>query len=128
MINNVTIVGRIASKIELRFAASGTAVVNLFVAVNRPTKESEADFFTVVVFGKAAENAAEFLEKGQEVGIVGHLMTRSWAAEDGRNVRVVEIVADQLRYGAKPRGRSDAQPQADVSAPVEPVPALEEAF
>jgi single-strand DNA-binding protein len=71
--NCVVMVGRLTRDPELRFiAGSGKAVATFAIAVDRPfAKEKTADFFNVVVWGKPAENAANYLAKGRQVAVKG---------------------------------------------------------
>ncbi len=105
--NSVILIGRLTKDPELRFVAgSGKAVANFSMAVNREfSKEKKADFFRVVVWGKQAENVANYLKKGRLVAVRGSLQTSTY--EDKNNVTryVTDIVADRvefLEWGDKP--------------------------
>lgn len=96
--NSVVLIGRLARDPELRFTASGKAVATFSVAVNRMySKEKEADFFNVVVWGKPAENCANYLSKGRLVGLQGRLQSRSYE-QNGEKKYVTEVVADQVEF------------------------------
>ncbi len=98
--NNVIMIGRLVRDPELRFiAGSGKAVANFSIAVDRPfSKEKAADFFRVVVWGKPAENCANYLAKGRKVAIKGYLTSRSYDAANGEKKYVTEIVADNVEF------------------------------
>ncbi len=98
--NSVVMVGRITRDPELRFiAGSGKAVATFAIAVDRPfAKEKTADFFKVVVWGKPAENAANYLAKGKQVAVKGYLQSRSYEDKTGIKRYVTEIVADTVEY------------------------------
>lgn len=97
--NSVVLIGRLARDPELRFTTSGKAVATFSVAVNRPfSKTKEADFFNVVVWGKSAENCANYLAKGRLVGINGRLQSRSYETQNGDKRYVTEVVADQVEF------------------------------
>lgn len=97
--NTVVMIGRLARDPELRFTASGKAVATFSIAVNRPfSKTNEADFFNVVVWGKVAENCANYLAKGRLVGIEGRLQSRSYETQNGEKRYVTEIVANQVEF------------------------------
>ena len=69
------------------------------MAVNRPfSKEKEADFFNVVVWGKTAENCANYLAKGRLVGLEGRLQSRSYETQDGQKRYVTEVIADNVEF------------------------------
>lgn len=109
--NIVVMIGRLAKNVELRFTASGKAVATFSIAVNRPfSKTNEADFFNVVVWGKVAENCANYLAKGRLVGIEGRLQSRSYETQAGDKRYVTEIVANQvefLEWGKKESAQED---------------------
>ena len=96
--NNVTLVGRITKTPELRTIASGQVTTNITVAVNRTftnaNGEREADFIPVVIWGKQAENTAQYMSKGSQIAISGRITTRSYDAKDGTKRYVTEVVAD----------------------------------
>ncbi len=114
--NSVVLIGRLARDPELRFTASGKAVATFSVAVNRVySKEKEADFFNIVVWGKPAENCANYLSKGRLVGLQGRLQSRSYE-QNGEKKYVTEIVADQvefLEWGNKTSPSTPSAPKHD---------------
>lgn len=114
MINNVTLVGRLTKDIELRYTPDGAAVGTFTLACNRPFKnggETKADFVNCVVWRKQAENAANFLSKGSLAGVVGRLQSRSYEAQDGKKVFVLEVVADSVQF-LEPKGNGSGQSQS----------------
>ncbi len=97
--NVVVLIGRLARDPELRFTGSGKAVATFSIAVNRPfSKTNEADFFNVVVWGKAAENCANYLAKGRLVGVEGRLQSRSYETQAGDKRYVTEVVAGRVEF------------------------------
>jgi single-strand DNA-binding protein len=125
--NNVTVVGNVTRDPELRFTASGQAVTNLSLAVNRrwqnkQTQEWEeaTSFFDVTVWGQYGENVAESIPKGCRVIVTGRLDQRSWE-KDGEKRSKVEIVADEvapsLRWATAQVSKTERQAPAD-KAPV----------
>ena len=99
-INKVVLIGRMVKDPELKFIQNtGTATTTITLAVdkyNAKTKEREADFINVVVWGKQAENLAEYTVKGSQIAISGRIQTRSYEAKDGTKRYVTEVVADQF--------------------------------
>lgn len=81
MINNVVLVGRLTKDPELRYTQTGIAVARFTVAVNRAFSnqqgEKEADFINCVAWRKQAENLANFMRKGSQVGVEGRIQTGS---------------------------------------------------
>ena len=102
-INSVVLVGNLTKDPELRHTPSGTAVTTLRVAVNDRVKRGEewtdaAYYFDVTVWGRTAENCAQYLAKGRPVGVQGKLTWREWDAQDGSKRQSVEVVADNVQF------------------------------
>ncbi len=100
MVNNCVLVGRIATDPEMRYTASGMAVVNFRIAVNRrqASKDGQdADFLDIVAFGKSGEFVAQYLDKGSLVGVEGRIQSRNWQTNDGQKRTSVEIVANNVQ-------------------------------
>ena len=96
--NKVILMGNLTRDPEKRYTESGACVVNMGIAVNRRVKKGgdwteEASFFDVVVFGKSAENCAQYLTKGRPVLVDGELNQSRWETQDGQKRSKVEIVA-----------------------------------
>lgn len=129
MINNVVLVGRLTKEPELRYIPSGSAVTNFTLAVDKGLsreKKAEfeskgqptADFINVVVWGKPAENAAQYLAKGRLTGVQGSIQTRSWEAQDGTRKYATEVLANNvqfLEWGDKKENSSNSQDFSEVS-------------
>ncbi|PRR70893.1 single-stranded DNA-binding protein [Clostridium thermopalmarium] len=100
--NRVVLIGRLTKDPELRFTpGKGTAVCTFTLAVNRRFKsdgQPEADFIPVVVWGKQAENTANYVGKGRLIGVSGSIQTRSYEAKDGTRRYVTEVVADEVQF------------------------------
>lgn len=95
-VNNITVSGRLAKELELRYTTSGKAVGNTTIAVDRKYARDETDFFNVVIWGKSAENLANFTAKGSPVAFEGRLQSRSYENSQGQKVTVIEIVANDF--------------------------------
>lgn len=101
--NKVVLIGRLTKDPELKFTpGTGTAVATFTLAVDRkfPTREGqrEADFIPVVVWGKPAENTANYVGKGKLVAVSGRIQTRSYDAKDGSKRYVTEVVAEEVQF------------------------------
>jgi single-strand DNA-binding protein len=112
-LNTVALIGNLTRDPELRHTPSGTPVANLRVAVNDRVKRQgdwtdAAYFFDVIVWGKLAENCAEWLAKGKKVGVHGKLTWREWEARDGGKRQSVEIVANNVQF-LTPRGENGSR-------------------
>ena len=95
-VNNITVSGRLAKELELRYTTSGKAVANTTIAVDRKYTRDETDFFNVVIWGKSAENLANFTAKGSPVAFEGRLQSRNYENSQGQKVTVIEIVANDF--------------------------------
>jgi single-strand DNA-binding protein len=109
--NRVVLIGRLTKDPELKFTpGNGTAVATLTLAVDRrvPNKngQREADFIQVTVWGKSAENTANYMSKGRLMGVGGRIQTRSYEAKDGSRRYVTEVVADEVQFLDKGNGAS----------------------
>lgn len=109
MLNNVTLIGRLTKDVELRYTQTGVAVARFTVAVNRAFSnqqgEKDADFISCVAWRKTAENLANFMSKGSQIGIVGRIQTGSFDDKDGKRVYTTEVVANEISFlDAKQQG------------------------
>jgi single-strand DNA-binding protein len=103
MLNNVVLVGRAGKDPEIKnLQNSKVAQVNM--AVTRPTKEKETDWFTIKLWNKQAEIAKDYLKKGHMFAVTGSLQVEEWE-KDGEKKSKVVIVASQLRL-LNPKGES----------------------
>ncbi|PTM56886.1 single-stranded DNA-binding protein [Desmospora activa] len=111
MLNRVVLIGRLTWDPELRYTANGVAVTSFRLAVERPFTnqqgEREADFIDIVVWRQQAENVANYVKKGRMVAVEGRLQVRNYENQEGRKVRVAEVVADNVRF--LPTGGSGGQ-------------------
>ncbi|NHZ87154.1 MAG: single-stranded DNA-binding protein [Planctomycetia bacterium] len=101
-LNKVLLIGHLGADPESRFTTSGSAVTNFSLATNESWKAAEGDikdkteWHKVVIFGKRAETAAEYMKKGQLVFIEGRLQTRSWEDKDQVKRYTTEILCDNF--------------------------------
>ena len=107
--NQVQIIGRLGTEVELKTTKNDNKVANISVAVNRyytndvGQKVENTDWFRVVAWGYTAENMAKILHKGDEIMVQGRLATRSYENKDKVMQYVTEIVADQFLFITSPR-------------------------
>ena len=94
--NQVALIGRIATEIELKYLKDGTAVANFNLAIDG--YKDETYFFEIVCWGNTAENTAEYMSKGREVGISGELQQDKWQNDDGYNRSKVKVNARQVKF------------------------------
>ncbi|MEW6517528.1 MAG: single-stranded DNA-binding protein [candidate division FCPU426 bacterium] len=102
--NRVLLMGNLTRDPELRYIPNGSAVTNLRLAVNRSYKnqagelKEEVTYVNVVVWGKQAENCAEYLAKGSSIFVEGRLQSRQWETDDGQKRSTIEVVADRVQF------------------------------
>ena len=124
MLNQVVIMGRMATEPDLRQTATGKMVTSFRVAVNRDRKnangEREGDFFTCIAWEKTAEFVCAHFPKGAQIALTGRLQRRDFQDKTGAKRQVVEInVANVYFCGAKPRAEEPNAASNDTFAPVE---------
>ncbi|RME61078.1 single-stranded DNA-binding protein [Candidatus Parcubacteria bacterium] len=127
-LNKVQLIGRLGKDPEVRYASHGNAIANLSVATSeqwndRQTgqRQERTEWHRVVLFGKLAEIAAQYLRKGQQVYLEGKLQTRKWTDQNGMDRYTTEVVVDQrgtmIMLGSGQQGQ-----QMDQAAPQQAVP------
>lgn len=110
-LNKVLLVGRTTAQPELRKTAGGQSVTTFSVATNRVwtdkagSRQEETEFHNVVVWGRQAEIASQFLTKGALVLVEGRLATRSWQDKQGSTHKSTEIICERFQMGPRPQGQ-----------------------
>lgn len=126
--NKVVLIGRLTKDPELRYTpGNGIAVSSLTVAVdnyNSKTGEKGADFIPIVVWGKSAENVAQYCVKGSQIAVSGRIANRSYDAKDGTKRYITEVVADMFNgitflSSNNANGKNNNYSQSDFGTPVE---------
>lgn len=102
--NKVFLIGRLAKDPEVRYTSNGKAVCSCSLAVPKSFAKDEVDFIPIVVWGKTAENMAEYTEKGQKIAVAGRIQVRKYTDSEGRNKQLTEVVADEVQFLEKPSG------------------------
>ena len=118
-VNKVIIVGNLGKDPEVRFMPNGGAVANITVATSDSWKDKQTgeqkektEWHRVVMFGKLAEIAGEYLKKGSKVYLEGSLQTRKWTNQQGQDQYTTEIVLQgfngvmQMLDGKSSQGQS----------------------
>ena len=120
-LNKVQLIGHLGADPESRFTTSGSAVTNFNLATNESWKSAEGDikekteWHRVVLFGKMAETAAEYMKKGQLVYVEGRLQTRSWEDKDNVKRYTTEILCDNFTMLGRKGDDAGASSSAKVS-------------
>lgn len=119
MLNNVTLMGRLAQTPEIKTTQSGKSVTSFDLAVPVPSADRTAppDYIPVVCWEKQAEFVGRYLSKGRQIVLVGEIKTRKYTDKDGKNRKAVEVVAHRI-YFADSKESSGADEASD--APVAP--------
>ncbi len=128
-VNKVMLVGRLTRDPEVRTTQTGQSVTSLSLATNRfwkdknGQKQDQTEFHNVVLWGRLAEIAGQYLSKGQETYIEGRLQTRKYTAKDGSERRTTEIVAENMQLGSRPQNSSTpTNPNKNFNSPTNPAP------
>ncbi|MGF7088102.1 single-strand DNA-binding protein [Kroppenstedtia sanguinis] len=102
MLNRVVLIGRLTRDPELRYTPGGVAVTSFNLAVNRrftnQQGEREADFIDIVAWRQLAETVANYMKKGRLVAVEGRLQIRSYENQEGRRIKVAEVVAENVQF------------------------------
>ena len=109
--NKVILMGRLTRDPEVRYTqTNNTLVASFSLAVNRrfarPGEERQADFINIVAWSKLGEFCSKYFKKGQQVGIIGRIQTRTWDDEQGQKHYVTEVIAEEAYFA---EGRRDSE-------------------
>ncbi len=102
MLNQTVIVGRLVKEPELRETENGVKVTNITLAVPRSYKnvdgEYETDFISCVLWKGIAENTAQYVKKGDLLGIKGRIQTRNFQTSENAKRYVTEVIAEKVTF------------------------------
>lgn len=132
-VNKVIIIGRLGQDPEVRYAPSGAAFANLSVATSEQWRDKQTgeqkdltEWHRVVISGKLAEIAGEYLRKGSEVYLEGKLRTRKWTDQHGVDKYTTEIQVGvngtMQMLGGKQGGSEQAPAPRNSGQPQRPAP------
>lgn len=98
-INKVILIGYLGQEPEIRYTTNGSAVTNFSIATTESWKDKQTSEFRektewhrIVLFGKLAEIASNYLHKGSQVYLEGSLRTRKWQNQDGQDRYITEVI------------------------------------
>ena len=136
-LNKVILVGRLTRDPEVKSLPSGQQLASFGLATNRyfnnkaGQKQEQTDFHNIVLFGRLAEIASQYLKKGSLALIEGRIQTRSWQGNDGATKYRTEVVGQAMQLG--PRGDSSRtipqekrKEEKSQEAQTEDIPIIEE--
>ena len=126
-LNSVQLIGNLTRDPELRHTASGKPVCALGLATNRQwktengQKKEETEFHKVILWGKLAEIASQYLRIGMKAYFQGRIQTRSYTGSDGTTKYTTEIIAsDMLMLSGDPSSQKPAEPGQPAHTQTEP--------
>lgn len=103
-VNKVIIVGNLGGDPEVRYMPNGNAVANFTVATSESWKDKHTgaqkdltEWHRIVMYGRLAEIAGEYLRKGAKVYLEGRLKTRKWTGQDGQDRYTTEVIAGEMQ-------------------------------
>ena len=127
-LNKVVLVGRTTKDLKKLITPFGHPVVHFSLAVDRnyTNKEGnrETDFIPIVAWNRLAEILEQYAVKGTLIAVVGRLQARRYADSKGKNVRILEVVAEQISLLARPKNGKQEEPVSEpevVEEKAEPV-------
>jgi single-strand DNA-binding protein len=132
-LNKVILIGRLTRDPEIRALPSGQSVASFGLATNRVfldksgQRQQETDFHNIILFGKLAEIASQYLKKGSLAMIEGRIRTRNWQDQSGNQRSRTEIVAERMQLGPRAAGQVGPvrEPEEEILSQEE-IPIIEE--
>ncbi len=128
-INKAILIGNLGKDPELRYTPGGQAVASFPVATSEKWRDRDGvlqdktEWHNIVVWGRQAETAKEYLSKGRQVYIEGRIQTRSWEDKDGNKRYTTEIVAQRVNFlGGRDQASGGGPSQDEGGAPQAPPP------
>ncbi len=131
-VNKVLLIGHLGQDPEMRYLPNGDAVTNITLATSDSWKDKQSgetkervEWHRVVIFGKLAEIAGEYLRKGSQVYIEGQLQTRKWQDQNGQDRYSTEVVVNingsmQMLGNNNQAGRQSPQQNQGWGQPQQP--------
>tara|TARA_B110000444_G_C18750847_1_gene552729 strand:+ start:792 stop:1208 length:417 start_codon:yes stop_codon:yes gene_type:complete len=126
-VNKVILVGNLGQDPEARFTPSGTAVANLSIATNESWKDQSSgemkdrtEWHKIVLYGRMAETATQYMKKGQMLYVEGRLQTREWEDKNQIKRRTTEVLCDNFTMLGKKDSTvpPSSTPESTPSSPV----------
>ena len=127
-VNKAIILGNLGSDPDIKYTKAGSPVANLSIATSERWKDKETgeqkeqtEWHRVVVFGRLAEIAEQFLKKGSKVFIEGKIQTRDWEDADGNKKYTTEVVAREMTM-LDSRASTNSSASDDTSGKLTDIP------
>lgn len=100
--NKIILIGRLTKDLELRYTENNKAIGTFSIAINRDYKnengEYETDFINCVVFNQIAETMSKYTHKGDLIGIIGRLQSRTYEDKENKKHYVVEVMVEKVEF------------------------------
>ena len=123
-VNKVFLIGNLGQDPEVRYTPNGNAVVNMGIATDESYKDknsgqlvTKTEWHKIVIFGKIAEVAGQYLKKGSKIYIEGKLQTRKWQDQSGADRYTTEIVTNEMQMLDSQGSGRPAQSQSQPARP-----------
>mgnify|MGYP000472509559 CR=1 FL=1 len=119
--NKVILMGRLTRDPEVRYTqTNNTLVASFSLAVNRrftkPGEERQADFINIVAWSKLGEFCSKYFKKGQQVGIIGRIQTRTWDDDKGQKHYITEVIVEETYFADSRRDGAAADMDSSFGA------------
>ena len=115
-LNKVLIIGNLGADPEIKYTQAGSPVANLSIATSERWKDKttgeqkeQVEWHRVVIFGRLAEIAEQYLKKGSKIFVEGKLQTRDWEDSEGKKRYTTEVIACLLYTSPSPRDVSSSR-------------------
>lgn len=116
--NNTTLIGRLVRDIEGAYVKEGELFIGtITLAVDRRGKDAGADFIRCKFIGNHWEKVANYLNKGTQIAIAGHIQTSSYEDKEGNRHFTTDVIVDNLELLGKPRGEQEQPKEEPKKAP-----------
>ena len=131
-INKVILIGNLGQDPETRYMPNGGAVTNFSVATTESWKDKQTgesrdktEWHRIVVFGKLAEIASQYLKKGSQIYLEGQLQTRKWQDQSGLDRYTTEVVINPVGgtiqfLGSRENSNDDSNSSAKSTSASQP--------
>ena len=107
--NKVYLTGRLTRDVETRHSQNGMALARTGIAVDRPTKNKEVDFFNLAAFDKTAEIMSKYCSKGTKILLEGHLRFSQYEDKQGNKKTSVDVIVDSFEFTSQKRKQSEQE-------------------
>jgi single-strand DNA-binding protein len=134
-LNKVFLIGRLTQNPEIKTTPQGQNICSFGLATNRVwidkqtnKKQEKTEYHNIILWGKLAETAAQYLTKGSLVFIEGRIQTRSWQDATGNRRSRTEIIAESIQLGPKKTDMFREKIEENKNAALEEIPTVEEEY